>query len=153
MKTKTKTILSLLIFTILCAFTGKTDLDALQFLEGTWKIENKENYETWKKAGDTTLEGNAYKIKAENKVISEYLKIKSVGDQIIYSATVLNQNGVKPIDFVLNKVVKNKFSFENLQHDFPKKIQYTLINKTTLFVEVLGDGDKGFSYQMIKQNN
>lgn len=148
---KTKVILSLIMFTVLCAFTGKTELDALQFLEGTWKIENKESYETWKKVGAAEFEGNAYKIKAEKKAISEYLKIKSNGDQIIYSATVPNQNGGKPIDFVLNKAVKNKFSFENLQHDFPKKIQYTVINKTTLFVEVLGEGDKGFSYQMMKQ--
>ncbi|MCY1545510.1 hypothetical protein D9M68_814570 [compost metagenome] len=79
------------------------------------------------------------------------MKIKSAGDQIIYSATALGQNEGKPIDFILNKDVKNKFSFENLAHDFPKKIQYTIINKTTLFVEVLGEGDKGFSYKMMKQ--
>lgn len=149
---KTKAILGLLIFTIICAFTGKSELDALQFLEGTWKIENKESYETWKKSNHT-FEGSAYKIKAEKKAISEYLKIKGVGDQIIYSATVLNQNEGKPVEFVLNKTVKNKFSFENLKHDFPKKIQYTLIDKSTLFVEVLGDGDKGFSYKMMKQKD
>lgn len=148
---KTKAIFSLLIFTVIFAFNGKTELDTFQFLEGTWKVENKENYETWKKSDLVTFEGNAYQIKAEKKTISEYLRIKSVGDQIIYSATVLNQNDGKPIDFVLNKTVKNKFSFENLQHDFPKKIQYTVINKTTLFVEVLGEGDKGFSYKMMRQ--
>lgn len=148
---KTKAILSLFLFTLISAFTGKSDLDALQFLAGTWKIENKENYETWKKGADATFEGSAYKIKAEKKTVTEYLKIKTMGDKIIYSATVLNQNEGKPINFVLNKAVKNKFSFENLAHDFPKKIQYTLMDQHTLFVEVLGEGDKGFSYKMMKQ--
>lgn len=64
---------------------------------------------------------------------------------------MLNQNNAQPIAFVLNNEVKNKISFENLTHDLPKKIQYTKLDETTLFVEVLGENDKGFSYKMMKQ--
>jgi Domain of unknown function (DUF6265) len=146
-----KIIFSLLIFITICAFNINDSIRDLQFLEGTWKMENKENYETWKIKNQSELEGSSYKIKSEEKITSEYLSIKAVNDQVIYTARVLNQNNAQAIDFVLNKKVKNKFSFENLSHDFPKKIQYTLLSDSTLFVQVLGDNDKGFSYQLIKQ--
>jgi Fe-S cluster assembly iron-binding protein IscA len=148
-----KAIFSIFIFTVICAFTKKDGLDQLQFLEGTWKVENKENYETWKKVTDASLEGYSYNIRAGKKSITEYLTVKSAGDKIIYTARVLNQNEGRPIDFVLNKNIKNKLRFENPGHDFPKKIQYTQISNTVLFVEVLGEGDNGFSYKMIKQTD
>jgi hypothetical protein len=147
-----KLIGGLLLLIVICAFTKKDELTGLQFLEGTWKTENKENYESWKKTEDGSFEGHSYKMKEQKKMITEYLVIRAAGDKVTYTATVLGQNGSKPIDFVLNRDIKDKFSFENPSHDFPKKIQYTPISRTVLLVQVLGDGDKGFSYKMIKQN-
>ena len=114
-------------------------------------MENKENYETWKIKNENELEGSSYKMKADKKIVSEFLSIKKIEGKVIYTAQVVNQNDGKPIEFVLNKEVKNKISFENLTHDFPKKIQYTKLDETTLFVEVLGENDQGFSYKMMKQ--
>lgn len=146
-----KTIFGLLICTLFCnALPNKTIKD-LHFLNGTWKIENKQSYETWKINNDSSLEGNSYKIKDGNKRIDEYLAIKAAAGKIIYTARVLNQNNGQPVDFTMNASVTDKFSFENLEHDFPKKIQYTKLNDTTLFIAVLGENDKGFSYRMIKQ--
>lgn len=146
-----KTILGLLICTLFCnALPNKTIKD-LHFLNGTWKVENKQSYETWKINNDNSLEGNSYKIKDGNKRIDEYLAIKAVAGKLIYTARVLNQNNGQWVDFTMNASVTDKFSFENREHDFPKKIQYTKLNDTTLFIAVLGDNDKGFSYRMIKQ--
>jgi Domain of unknown function (DUF6265) len=127
------------------------DLKELRFLEGTWKIENKENYERWKINEDGSFEGKAYKIRSEKEIVTEHLSIKMIFKKVTYQAKVLNQNNGEPTDFVLNDTVKNKLSFENLSHDFPKKIQYTKLDEATLFVEVLGENDKGFSYKVIKQ--
>jgi len=146
-----KTILGLLICTLLCNALPNTTINELHFLTGTWKVENKQNYETWKINSDTSLEGNSYKIKDGNKRIDEYLTIKAISGKIIYTAKVLNQNNGQPVDFTLNASVTDKFSFENNGHDFPKKIQYTKLNDSTVFVAVLGENDKGFSYRMIKQ--
>jgi phosphoribosylamine-glycine ligase len=126
-------------------------IDDLQFLAGTWKVANKENYETWVVKEKGLLEGNSYKIRNNNKQVDEYLSIQAKGEKIIYTARVLNQNNAQPVEFTLNKMVKDKLSFENIAHDFPKKIQYTKLNDTTIFVAVLGDNDKGFSYQMTRQ--
>lgn len=133
------------------SFITKDRLNGLGFLAGTWKSENKENYESWKVINNSLLEGNAYKMKAGQKVVTEYFSIKASSGKIVYQATVPDQNNGKTIDFELNKSLKNKYSFENLSHDFPKKIQYTKLNDTTIFVEVLGGNDKGFSYKMIKR--
>lgn len=146
-----KIIIGFITLITLFSFNNKESLKDLNFLEGTWKMESKENYETWKVINDSEFEGNSYKIRAEKKTITEYLSIKEEEGKIIYTAKVLNQNNAQPIAFVLNNEVKNKISFENLTHDFPKKIQYTKLDETTLFVEVLGENEKGFSYKMMKQ--
>ena len=146
-----KTIIGFITLLTLFSFTQKCDLNEFRLLEGTWKMENKENYETWKIKNENELEGSSYKMKADKKIVSEFLSIKKTEGKVIYTAQVVNQNDGKPIEFVLNKEVKNKISFENLTHDFPKKIQYTKLDETTLFVEVLGENDKGFSYKMMKQ--
>ncbi|RKS03178.1 MULTISPECIES: DUF6265 family protein [unclassified Flavobacterium] len=146
-----KTILSLLTLFTIFSFTPKGETPKLGFLHGTWKMEAKENYETWEMVNDHELKGSSYRIKGDKKITTENLSIKISGDKATYTAIVLDQNNGQPVDFVLNKEVKNKFSFENLTHDFPKKIQYTVVDDKTLFVEVLGDNDQGFSYKMLKQ--
>lgn len=129
-------------------FRINDDFNDLLFLEGTWKVENKETYETWKRGEGNTLKGNSYKIKEGKKIITEELLIKSLNNSMVYQARVLDQNNAQVIDFVWNKDVKDKYSFENLSHDFPKKVQYTKLNDSTLFVEVLGENDKGFFFRM-----
>lgn len=146
-----KTIIGFITLLTLFSFTQKCDLNEFRLLEGTWKMENKENYETWKIKNENELEGSSYKMKADKKIVSEFLSIKKIEGKVIYTAQVVSQNDGKPIEFVLNKEVKNKISFENLTHDFPKKIQYTKLDETTLFVEILGENDQGFSYKMMKQ--
>jgi len=146
-----KTLITLGILLTFSSFIAKDKLNGLGFLAGTWKTENKENYESWKGINNSLLEGTAYKMKDGQKVTTEYFSIKARSGKIVYQATVPDQNNGKTIDFELNKNLKNKYSFENLSHDFPKKVQYTKLNDTTIFVEVLGENDKGFSYKMMKR--
>ncbi|WP_259014539.1 DUF6265 family protein [Emticicia fluvialis] len=147
MKTLAKTCLILMLVSFI-----KTDgLSELYFLEGTWKTENKEVYETWKQLPDGTLEGQGYKIKDGAKVVTERLRIRIVKGKTTYEATVPDQNNNQTIAFELNKATAGVFSFENPAHDFPKKIQYRPVDGRTIQVRVLGDGDKGFEYKILKQ--
>jgi hypothetical protein len=130
---------------------GQSKLQDVSFLIGTWKVENKESYESWEMAKNNNMNGFSYKIKGGEKVVSENLNIKVVNNQIVYEAAVLNQNDGKTIPFRLNMDNKVWFSFENETHDFPKKIQYKILSKDTLQVQVLGDNEEGFSYKLIKQ--
>lgn len=120
---------------------------------GTWKIESKTTYESWKMLSDSEFTGKSFKSQHDQVKILETLRIRADEDQIIYEATVTNQNEGRTIRFILSSNEKTKLSFENLSHDFPKKIQYTSINPTKMFVEVLGSNDDGFSYFLIKQED
>lgn len=141
---------ALLILMSLISFCKTPALSKVDFLIGTWKVEGKEAYESWRKEGNILI-GESYKKRGDQKYISETLEIKEVESTYIYTATVKNQNEGKGIPFTLQEVKNDLYSFENLSHDFPKKIQYKILNSTSLQVYVLGEGDKGFSYKMNKQ--
>lgn len=139
----------LLVFVSLIA-CGQDEIKKVDFLIGVWKVEGRETYESWKKTDDR-LVGESYKIKEGVKRVSENLEVKVNQNQIIYTATVFNQNQGKGIPFTLNTANKEIFSFENPEHDFPNKIQYKVLSETELHVSVLGKDGKGFSYKMMKQ--
>lgn len=130
---------------------AQEDLKSVDFLIGTWKIENKNVYEIWKKVNKTEFSGKSYQMNEGQTKISETLSIKIINGKIIYEATVPNQNDGRSIPFELNTRNKDLVSFENLNHDFPKKIQYKLIDNSKVMVNVFGDNDKGFSFYQVKQ--
>ncbi len=122
----------------------------LHFLEGTWKVEGKEQYEIWE-IDDNGLSGCMYIITPSGKEKQEILTIKTIENQIVYEATVPDQNEGKTIRFTLNREIKNYFSFENSEHDFPKKIQYEYLNENKLVVRVMGDENNDFVLTYIRQ--
>jgi hypothetical protein len=118
---------------------------------GTWKMDGKEQYEVWETTKNKELRGYSYKINDNQKTITETLSIKKIENNIIYEATVPDQNEGRTIQFTLNNEILEYLSFENINHDFPKKIQYKRINDDEIEVTVLGDEGKGFSYTQLKQ--
>ncbi|MBX3242202.1 MAG: hypothetical protein KIT80_14525 [Chitinophagaceae bacterium] len=121
------------------------------FLQGRWKMENKEVYEHWDRLNDQAMKGFSYSIKNGQVKVSEYLNIVRNSKSIIYTATVLNQNQGKEIEFKMTKA-DDIWVFENPLHDFPQKIVYQKISGNEIIVELSGSGQKKFSYKMIKQN-
>lgn len=137
------------LFTFSCK--SQTLISKFDNLTGTWKIEGKETYESWKKTNASSFKGTSYKLVNGEKKVTETLSIEENNDKVIYKATVPSQNQGQTIPFVLNTKNENLLSFENSEHDFPKKIQYKMITKDKLLVNVLGEDDKGFSYYLIRQ--
>lgn len=113
-------------------------------------MENKSTFEEWN-FKDNQFTGTSYKMNNDTKVITETLQISITDGAIVYEANVPSQNEGNTIPFVLNTSISDKLSFENLDHDFPKKIQYQKITDVKILVHVLGEDDKGFSYHIIKQ--
>ena len=114
-----------------------------------------EVYEAWKPSDTNILTGEAYTVKENgSKKIAERLAIRKVKKDIVYSAMVPNQNAGKAIDFVLNQIDENTYSFENPNHDFPKKIIYKKVSDSEMFVVVQGkDVTEAFNYTLLKQTN
>ncbi len=144
------TRINLLFICLLFLSCNKAKLDDLSFLVGTWKVIDKDQYEVWNKE-DGYFSGYSYTIKNGQKNIDETLAIKQITNEIVYEATVPDQNKGKTIQFVLNNKIKEVFSFENLAHDFPKKIQYKKLEENKLEVFVLGERNEGFSLSFIRQ--
>lgn len=120
------------------------------FLRGTWKVENEETYEHWDSLNDQRLKGYSYEIKDGQMKVSEYLDITVKNKEVLYTASVVNQNKGKDVSFKLTKA-DSVFTFENPAHDFPKKVVYKRITDTKIYVEVSDGKDKKFSYNMQKQ--
>lgn len=130
---------------------AENKLSRVDFMIGTWKMEGKEQYENWELSNSNELIGYSYKFKDSQKIITETLTIKILANSIIFEATVPDQNAGKTIPFTLNNEIRDYLSFENSDHDFPKKIQYKRINENEIEVTVLGDEGEGFSYKQLKE--
>jgi hypothetical protein len=121
----------------------------VDFFAGTWKVEGKETYEMWELSGDSLI-GKGYKVNDGAEKISETLAIKSIDREFNDLTSVLDQNDGKTVKFKMTGFAKDEFTFENPEHDFPKKLFYRKNSPTELFMQVLGDDGKGFSLKMIK---
>lgn len=139
----------LLFFISTAIWAQKADLEELDFLVGTWKMEGKDNYENWIKS-DNKLIGKSFKLINGQEKVSETIEITLQENHIVYTPTVFDQNDAKGIPFILESAHKKNYSFENPDHDFPKKIQYKILSKSELLVTVLGENDKGFSFKLIR---
>ena len=118
---------------------------------GTWKTDGEDQYEVWETSKGKELIGYSYKVENNEKSLTETLSIKEIDNQTFYEATVPDQNDGKTIRFTLNNEIEAYLSFENSEHDFPKKIQYKRISDNEIEVTVLEDEGKGFSYSQFKQ--
>lgn len=146
--TQLKLLVVSLLFSL--SFYAQNGIEKIDFLIGTWKMEGKNTYEHWSKEGNV-LRGESFNVKDAIKYVTETLKIEQIDGTLVYTASVMNQNDGKGIPFKLNTEIGDKLSFENMTHDFPKKICYTQLTDTEIFVEVLGDNDEGFSFKMVKE--
>lgn len=143
---------SLIFLLAACVSEAFSQTDLPTFLQGTWKMENREVYENWEMQGNRSMSGTSYRIVNGEENITEYLEISQKGDEIIYTATVPTQNEGRGIEFVLHQPDDMTFSFENPEHDFPKKIIYQKRSDSEIYVMVSDGGNQGFSYTMERVN-
>lgn len=152
---RSKTVILSIIFLLAFAAAANSQTEELamsdvqDFFAGKWKIDGKDSYEHWEISAEI-LTGRGYKIIDGAEKLSENLEIKIVDGKICYLATVPDQNEGKTVRFELTRFSKNEMIFENPAHDFPKKLIYQKDSPTEMFVQVLGTGDKGFSFRMTK---
>ncbi|WP_367330950.1 DUF6265 family protein [Sphingobacterium multivorum] len=115
------------------------------FLEGTWKVDNKEQYEQWDRINEHELKGLSYTLKNGQKIVSEYLKLTKIKDKVVYTALVIGQNHGKEVNFELS-YQDSTYSFINEAHDFPNYIRYTLVATNRLHIVVEGKSGRARSF-------
>ena len=141
-------IIMIAVFSIVfsCKTEKKSDFDRLV---GEWKMENLDTYEVWKKE-DGVLEGFSYKLLDGEKIITEELKIEIVGDDAFYIAKVYDQNEGKPIRYKMNKTYTDRWMFENLGHDFPKRIIYHMVQDHHINIRLEGSPGHFLTNKLIR---
>lgn len=137
-------ILQIIFVLILLTHTNLLSNQNINKLIGTWKYPNsnhfndKQKFEKWDKLNDNRYKGVVYSVINSNIEIEEYLELNITKDSITYSATPINQNNGKTINFTTKNTLNNEteLTFENLKHDFPQQIIYDLSNDSILNIEV-----------------
>lgn len=119
------------------AFTDPPDIKEfkkLYMLQGRWMMKTKKGAvgEEWVRVGKNYMQSTGYIIKGTDTTVTERVALRRTRDGIFYISTVEEQNQKQPVSFKLASVTDSLFVFENLQHDFPKRICYKLINKDSV---------------------
>ena len=138
-------------------------VETFAWLTGTWEMKKpngSSRFETWMKKDDHTLTGKGFKVTSKDTVILEAIELVYKDDFFWYIPTVPDQNNALPVPFKLEHAEGFKYTFENLQHDFPQRIIYQLkpiiprgipTVGDTLFVRVEALNGKSIDYHFLRK--
>lgn len=108
---------------------------------GTWLAEGYDSYEEWQMNSDSSFSGRSYNIRENDTTVFERLVIAEEDGKVFYEATVAGQNDERPVRFELVIASPEEVVFVNLQHDFPKKIHYRILDQDHMKALVSGRED------------
>lgn len=114
-------------------------IESLAWMSGDWELghEKMQIDEHWTHAAGGTMFGTSRTIADGKTVFFEFLRLETRADGIYY---VAQPRGGKGTDFKLVKSDDKSATFENLKHDFPKRILYRRESETSLVARIEGDG-------------
>lgn len=122
------------------ASCSNPSIEDLEWMLGTWEgIDENELIfvEVWERGAGNSFVGKGATITPDGDTLfKETLKIELVEGTPYYVATVPENPG--PVLFKLVEGDEKHCIFENLDHDFPQRIAYTLETKSTMSVKLEG---------------
>ncbi len=126
----------------------------LSDFSGSWIVESEgiTFCEEWDALSNAELRGIGFSIEAGDTTLNENLRIFRKEDNWVYEATVFNQNDSQPVEFPMTFDSLDTFTFENSQHDFPKKIIYSFTTADEMNVNV-GNGSPDNEFNLSFQRN
>jgi len=115
-------------------------LERAGWLMGRWENNSPEGNasEIWTRENDSTYLGESYFVIGDDTVSKEKIQLTQRAGKVYYIPVMENQNGGKPVEFVLTSVSENYLAFENPQHDFPQKISYKALSRDSAIAEISG---------------
>lgn len=130
---------------------ARDEFKKLAWLEGTWlRTNNRSGYtgtERWFKTSPFEFQGYGVTYKGADTLFVEKLRIAINEDRIYYIADVPENK--QPVYFRLTEITKTGFTFENHDHDFPKKIVYEAEND--ILKATVSGNNKSLEYVFRKQ--
>ena len=113
-------------------------LQELKWLAGCWMQDGREpgSVEQWTAPAGGTMLGMSRIISNGKTVAFEYLRIVAGDDGGI--ALIASPSGQETARFEMIILSSNEVVFENLEHDFPQRIIYRLIDNRSLLGRIEG---------------
>ena len=113
------------------------DLTAVSWMAGNWRMEgaNMTVEEQWMEPAGKLMLGMS-RTTSKRGSFFEFLRVEARADGVYY---VAQPKGAPPTDFKLVRHTAQEAVFENLAHDFPKRVIYRLDSPTELTARVEGD--------------
>ncbi len=139
-----RSIFCAVIFVVMMGFVNRTHEDKMgsfKWLVGTWVMNGPQGriMETWLPMSDSILSGQSTLYKKTSETVPlEQVKLVCRGKDFFYIPVAQGQNNNKPVEFKITSYSKNKFTAENPDHDFPKRITYILFKKDSLHAYIDG---------------
>lgn len=131
------------------ALGSEGTLEALNWLIGQWVRESDTRMvsERWSEVSGSVFAGTGTSIDRQTgkETLNETLLIVEMQGDIFYLAKT-RANSL-PVPFRLVSLDANHAIFENLNHDFPKRLHYQLVDEHSLTVDVSDAGERGFRIQ------
>jgi hypothetical protein len=115
-------------------------IEDLSWMSGDWETASGRQQidEHWSKVAGGSMMGMSRTVAGGKTVSFEYLRIEARGAEIYYVAHPRARN--PGTDFKLVRLTGDEAVFENLAHDFPKRLLYRRNRDGTLTARVEGDG-------------
>ena len=113
------------------------NLDEFSWLIGQWQGDfgGGTFTEKWEMIDENKIIGSGCFVARNDTVFREELSLLRIGNNCGY---ISEADDNPPVLFTLTEKTGNKWTFENKEHDFPKKIIYSLKDDGSLFVSVEG---------------
>lgn len=138
-----KNALFAIVVVLFLSFTvnKEKNVSPFRWLEGSWTMKVKRGMitETWQANNDSSLLGISKMITlAGDERVMENLELMYTAGNFYYVSTVCGQNNNQPVSFVITSYSEKSFVAENPEHDFPRRIGYTLVNKDSIHAFIDG---------------
>ncbi|MEQ9468522.1 MAG: DUF6265 family protein [Ekhidna sp.] len=146
-----KRLFFLFIAVFLSQYSYSQSLKDFKWMVGSWERQNTRPgttaFESWKKTKEG-YKGMGVSTKEADTSFVEKLRIIEKEGAIYYVADV--SSNAEPTYFKVTSVSKNGFVCENPEHDFPKKIEYTLEGNQMTAVISAGEQKMGFVFKKVE---
>lgn len=116
------------------------EIEQLKWLIGTWtnQEEGAFSQETWNQENDSTFTAYSFVEVKKKIVFAETMALEQIGEDLLLTVATADNKDEKPVTFKMISSEKGQVTFENKNHDFPKRITYTNPAKDSLHAWIEG---------------
>jgi hypothetical protein len=126
-------------------------VDTLRWMSGCWTLSRgtRVTDEMWMVPRGGVMLGVARTVNSGQLRETEFSRIFAAQDTLVYAASPSGQAGAQ---FRSKKVAPGEVVFENLAHDFPKRIGYRAVPPDSLhaYIEGATEGERRIWYRFVR---